>query len=126
MTPKKIWLGLAISVAFGLVAGEILSLGNVSLSPVIQSVALGFVATALGAFVARRGFLLPALGLWLLGWLGSIYMLYLIAAPTGQASVPAILQYNLLSILFSAVAVSAGALFGQFLARRAEHAVAAT
>ena len=126
MNTKKILLGLATTVAFGLVAGQLLSLGNVALSPVIQSVGFGFVGTALGAFVARRGFLLPALGLWLLGWLGSIYMLYLIAEPTGQASIPAIVQYNLLGGFLSALAVSAGALFGQYLARRSEHAVAAT
>jgi hypothetical protein len=125
MNMKRILLGLAAAAVFGLVAGELISLANVTVNPVLQSIVLGFLATAIGAFIARRGFVLPALGLWLVEWLLVAYLLYFIAAPTGQASFLAIAQINLLSIVLSALAVAIGALVGQALAKRAQHSAPA-
>src|SRR6185312_4887981 len=85
MDTKRILLGLAAAAAFGLVAGELISLANFTSNPVLQSVALGFLATTIGALIARRGFVFPALGLWFVGWLLVGCLLYFIAAPTGQA-----------------------------------------
>ena len=119
MDTKRILLGLAAAAAFGLVAGELISLANFTFNPLLQSVVLGFLATTIGAFIARRGFVLPALGLWFVCWLLVVYLLYFIAAPTGQASFLAIVQINLLGIVLSALAVAIGALVGQALARRA-------
>ena len=118
MDTKRILLGLAAAAAFGLVAGELISLANFTFNPLLQSVVLGFLATTIGAFMARRGFVLPALGLWFVCWLLVVYLLYFIAAPTDQASFLAIAQTNLLSIVLSALAVAIGALVGQALAKR--------
>ena len=118
MDTKRIFLGLAAAAAFGLVAGELMSLANFTSNPVLQSVVLGFLATTIGALIARRGFVFPALGLWFVGWLLVVCLLYFIAAPTGQASFLAIAHVNLLSIVLSALAVTIGALVGQALAKR--------
>ena len=107
-------------------AGELIALANLAVGPVTQSAALGFLGVALGALVARRGFVLPAIGLWLLGWSANIYFLYRIAEPVGQASVLGILQYNPFAISLSLLAVVAGALFGQALAQRLQRVVSAT
>ena len=125
MDTKRILLGLAAAAAFGLVAGELISLANFTFNPLLQSVVLGLLATTIGAFIARRGFVLPALGLWFVCWLLVVYLLYFIAAPTGQASFLAIAQINLLSIVLSALAVAIGALVGQALAKRAQHSAPA-
>lgn len=125
MNTKRILLGLAASAVFGLVVGELISLANFTVHPVLQSVVPGFLATAIGAFVARRGFVLPALGLWFVEWLLVVYLVYFISAPTGQASLLAIAQTNLLSIVLSALAVAIGALLGQSLARRAQRSAPA-
>ena len=125
MNTKRILLGLAAAAVFGLVAGELISLANFTVNPALQSAVLGFLATAIGAFIARRGFVLPALGLWLVEWLLVVYLLYFIAAPTGQASFLAIAQVNLRSILLSALAVAIGALVGQALAKSARRSAPA-
>ncbi|MGN6656881.1 MAG: hypothetical protein ACTHJ9_16255 [Rhodanobacter sp.] len=121
MNMKRILLGLAATVAFGLVAGELISLAGFVVNPVLKSIALSFLATTIGAYIARRRFVLPALSLWLVVWLLVVYIVYSIAEPTGQASFLAITQINLLSIVLSAIAVAIGALVGQALARRAQH-----
>ncbi len=118
MNTKRILLGLAAAVLFGLAAGELISLANLPASPVLQSVAVSFFGAVVGAWVARTGFLFPALGLWLVEWLAGLYVVYWIAEPTGQASIMAITQLNLASILLSALAVALGVLVGQVLATR--------
>lgn len=118
MDTKRILLGLAGTAVFTLAVGQLLSLTNFTFNPVLQSVVLGFLATTIGALIARRGFVFPALGLWLVGWLLVVGLLYFIAAPTGKASFLAIAQVNLLSIVLSALAVAVGALVGQSLAKR--------
>jgi hypothetical protein len=125
MDTKRILLGLAVAAVSGLVAGELISLANFTFNPLLKSVVLGFLATTIGAFIARRGFILPALGLWFVGWLLVVYLLYFIAAPTGQASFLVIAQINLLSIVLSALGVAIGALLGQSLARRAQRSAPA-
>ncbi len=118
MNTKRILLGLAAAAVVGLVAGELIALSSFAGDRVVQSVAVSFLGAAVGAFIARRDFVLPALGLWLFEWLVVVYVLYGIAVPTGQASVMAIAQYNLLNILLSALAVVLGALIGQGLGTR--------
>lgn len=125
MDTKRILLGLAAAAVFGLIAGELISLANFNLSPVMRSVVLSFLAATIGAFIARRGFVLPALGLWFVGWLLVVCLVYFIAAPTGQASLLAIVQINLLSMVFSALAATVGALAGQAIAARTRHSAQA-
>jgi|SRR6185312_2968087 len=126
MNSKRTWIGLGITATFWLVAGELIALANLAVGPVTQSAALGFLGVALGAFVARRGFVLPVIGLCLLGWSANIYFLYRIAEPVGQASILGILQYNVFAISLSLLAVVAGALFGRALAQRSQRVVSAT
>lgn len=123
MNTQRILLGLAAAVVSELVAGQLLSLTNLSAGPVVQTVALTFLGAAVGAFVARRGFVLPALGLWLVEWLVVVYLLYRVAQPSGQASIRAIVQLNLLSIVLCALAVVGGVWLGQAVARRSQDAV---
>ena len=125
MNTKRILLGLAAAAVFGLVAEELISLASFTFNPLLRSVVLGFLATTIGAFIARRGFVLPALGLWFVDWLLVVYLLYFIAVPTGQASFLATAQINLLSIVLSALAVAIGALVGQALAKRAQRSAPA-
>ena len=126
MNTRRIVLGIAVAVVFGLVTGALMSLANLSVGPVVQSVAVGFLGTAVGAFIARRSFVFPALGLWFVEWLVVAHFVYRVAEPTGQASVLAMAQLNLPSILLSALAVVLGALLGQALARRLQRVVPAT
>ncbi|HEU4670863.1 MAG TPA: hypothetical protein VFR91_09140 [Dyella sp.] len=122
MKMKRIALGLAASVTFGLIAGWLLSLAHITIDSLLQIVLVGFVAATIGAFIARRGFVLPALGLWLVQWLVVVYVLYWIAEPTGQASALAIVQRNMPGFFLSAAAVASGALLGQVFAGRAQRA----
>ncbi len=125
MNAKRILLGLAATAVFGLVAGELISLSNLTVGPVVRTVVLAFLATAVGALVARRGFVFPALGLWFVEWLVVIYFLYRIAEPTAQASILAIARLNLPNIMLSALAVVLGALLGQVLAERTQRSARA-
>ena len=125
MDTKRILSGLAAAAVFGLVAGELISLANFTFNPLLQSIVLGFLATTIGSFIARRGFVFPALGLWFVGWLLVVCLLYFIAAPAGQASFLAIAQINLLGIVLSAPAVVIGVFVGQALAKRAQRSAPA-
>jgi len=49
MNTKRILLGLAAAVLFGLAAGELISLANLPASPVLQSVAVSFFGAVVGA-----------------------------------------------------------------------------
>ncbi len=122
MRMNRIVLGLAAMAVFGLVAGELVSRANIAIDPALRSLVVGLVAAAIGAFIARRGFVLPALGLCLAEWLLVIYALYRIAEPVAQASVLAIAQLNLPIFLRSAAVVALGALLGQAFARRSQRA----
>jgi hypothetical protein len=117
MTSKRIWLGLFVTVVFTMLVGESVSLIDLAIHPLVQAVVLGFIGTALGAYVARRRFILPALGLWFVTSIAALYNTYRIAEPVGQASISGILQFNAPNIVLSIVAVAAGAVSGQYLAR---------
>lgn len=125
MDGKRTLLGLAAAATFALVSAELLSLAHVSVHPLIQTIVLGFVSTAIGAYIARRDFMVPARCLWLAEWMVSVHLIYVIAAPTGQASVRSIVRLNLWGMALSAVAVVPGALLGQALARRKRYAARA-
>ena len=127
MTHKRIWLGLAIMVFVQIGAGALLSAIGVELpgQGTGNSVLVAFAGAFAGGVFARRQFLLPALAVWLVIWAAITYILYSIAAPTGQGSVLSILQYNLVAIALSAVATAIGAILGQMLAAsRSQHAAA--
>ena len=68
MKSKRMWAGLAAAAIAGFSVSELVALADLSISPAMEAVATGFTGAAIGAFVARRGFVVPALGLWLLSW----------------------------------------------------------
>ena len=118
MKSKRMWAGLAAAAIAGFSVSELVALADLSISPAMEAVATGFTGAAIGAFVARRGFVVPALGLWLLSWAVCVCILYWIAEPTGQGSIPGILEYNRLVIFLSALAVLAGVFSGRAVAQR--------
>ena len=126
MDMKRIAIGLVVMYLVWIVGSQVLSLLNVDLSQTFQPALMWLVSAGFGGFMARRNFLLPALSLFLLYWGYVIYVLYLIAAPTGQASVLGILHYNWISFIASALGVVIGVLLGQRLSGEWPKAAAAT
>ena len=118
MTKTKILLGLGVMAIIQIGANELMSALAASqvLHATAQSIVIAFTGALAGGWVARRGFLLPALMLLVVIWAAMTYILYSIAAPTGQASVLSILQYNWVAIVVSGVATGLGAVVGQKLA----------
>ncbi len=123
---KKIAIGMVIAVLFWIIGGEIIGLMKLPISPVAQSYAVSLIGSGLGSYVAKRNFLIPAFAVWALCWALAIYMLYLIAAPTGQASVAGIIRYNVSALALSAFATLIGVFGGQVLAQRNQGIAAAT
>lgn len=126
MSTKRIFPGLAAAAAVDLAAAALVSMTSLAAGSVVQAVAIGFLGAAVGGYIARRRFVLPALALSLLEWLAALYLVYRIAEPTGQASVVSIVQLNLPAVLLSSVAVVLGVWFGQSLATRSRGALSAT
>ena len=125
MNKSKIVLGILVVVLFWTIGNELINLLDLPIPPIAQSFVVSLFGTGLGAFVAQRNFLIPAFAVWILCWGIAIYILYLIAVPTGQASVIGILQYNAPTIALSALATLIGALVGQLLAQRSQRSAAA-
>lgn len=101
-----------------LVAGLLLpDFGHSAAWSVGQSMLVFFLGALAGAWIARGGFVLPALLVWALFWGVIAWLLHRIGAPAGGPAVGEILQYNLWAIAGSGLATLAGALAGQVLAR---------
>ena len=126
MNKKKIALGVVVVVLFWAIGNELINVFELPISPTTQSVVVSLFGTGLGAFVAKRNFLLPALTVWLLCWSFALYILYQISVPTGHASVLELLQYNWISISLSALATLIGVFIGQSVARPSQEVRAAT
>lgn len=120
MLNKKLWLGLATLVAVQIVMSNLAdSIGADDLSYItLRSVLIAFIAAFAGGTVARRGFVLPALGVWLAIWAATTYVLYQIAEPFGQDPFASILQHNWVAFLLSGAATTVGAFLGQVLVVR--------
>ena len=81
--------------------------------------ALGWlVAAFLGGLFARSHFIPVAVGVWAVVWGVILFTLYRIAEPTGQASVPALLQFNAAALALSLGASILGSALGQLASRR--------
>jgi hypothetical protein len=124
MNVARVLSGVAVMALVGLIAREAFAyLGLAALigpatSNIAESAAVSLLAAICGGYVARERFVVPALSICLLSWCAAIYLLYLIAAPTGQAHLGAILGHNWVAILASLLAAAAGAVAGQAFARR--------
>ena len=127
MSHKKLWLGLAAMIVVQIILSNLFiavsadQLGFATLQQVLAALLAAFA----GGTVARKGFVLPALGVWLIVWVAITYILYRIAEPTIQDTLASIFQHNWVAFLLSGVATGIGALLGQaFVAGRASHAAA--
>ena len=126
MNVKRIALGIATTVLLWAIASNIIPLFNLPMPAAAQSFLMTLLSVGLGAFVARRNFLIPAFALLAFYWAYIIYVLYLIAAPTGQASVLGILLTNTSALTLQAFATTIGVIAGQLLGQRTEVKAAAT
>ena len=126
MNTKLIALGVVAVVATWLIGHQIFGLLNLPLSPTAIAVLSAAIGGGLGAYIAKRNFMLPALVALALCWSAAVFVLYQIAAPVGQASVRELLIFNAISISLSVVALVAGVLAGSALANRQLHTKAAT
>ncbi|MGY0635264.1 hypothetical protein [Luteimonas sp. A478] len=121
MNSRRIFAGIVVMLAAAWAlsfARELLNLEHLLADPVSGGLTL-FISALLGGFVARSGFWVPALLLWLVIWASTIYFLHRIGAPTSAApSVTDILSFNAVALATSLIGVSAGTLLGQHLSRR--------
>jgi hypothetical protein len=123
---KKIAVGMVTVALFWLIGNELIGLLELPIPPGPQSFVISLTGSGIGAYIAKRNFIIPAFAVWFLCWCFAIYMLYLIAEPTGQASISSIIEYNILALAISAIASFIGALGGQVLAQRNQGMAAAT
>jgi len=128
MSRKNLWLGfaslIAVNVALNNLATAIVPQTITAIT--VQPIVISFLASFAGGFIARERFIFIALGVWAVLWAAIGYMLYLIAAPTGHATVSSIAQHNWVAFLFSGLATVAGAYIGQAQAIRRTRNTAAT
>ena len=101
-------------------AGSSIGVATLVQSSALQSAIISFIAVAVGAFVARCRFLLPAIFLWLATWLVVIYTLTAISA--GQSSYWEIARFNWLAISASLLSTIIGAKLGEFLGAKSGRA----
>jgi hypothetical protein len=73
-----------------------------------------FFAAGLGAIVARKSFVIPALALAVVIWALTIDILFRIAAPTGPVTRLEIASENWLGFFLLVVAAISGAMFGRW------------
>ena len=128
MSHKRLWLGFASLIVTHIALSNIATaIGAQSITAItIQSIVVFFFAAIAGGFVARQRFVLVALAAWLVLWAAIGYMLYLIAAPTGHASISSIVQHNWVAVLLSGVATILGVHLGQAWANSRVRQAAAT
>ena len=128
MSHKRIWLGLASLILAHIILSMITQaiLPESTASITAQSIVVQFLAAIVGGFVARERFILVAMGVWAALWAAVLYTLYLIAVPTGQASILSIIQHNVVTLLLSGAATVVGVHLGQALATLREKHAAAT
>ena len=113
--------GVLAMVAVVLAADLLLpDLGDSAAWSVAQSVLVLFLAAAAGAWRARGRFVVPALLVWAVAWLGMSWLLYRIGANAPPFG--AILAYNAWAIVLS----GAAAAFGAWAAPQVAQAPAAT
>jgi hypothetical protein len=121
VTVTRTWFGVVVLIlayfAVGTALGSVHAVGSLGMPA--QAGLLWLICASMASWVVRRGFWVPAAAVWLATWVLVIALLYFIAAPTGQASVVGILQFNALTLTCSAVTAMLGASVGSWRARAA-------
>jgi hypothetical protein len=128
MFRKKLWLGLATLILVQIVLSNIAdAIGADELRYItVRAVSITFIAAVAGGVIAHKAFVLPALGVWLVMWVATTYILYQIAEPFGQDPFASIIQHNWVAFLLSGAASAIGAFLGQAIAVSRARRVAAT
>ncbi len=128
MSRKRLLFGLAVMLLVQLVVSNFSTSIFAAAIPdmAMQSALTFFLAAFAGGVVARCGFVLPALGVWLVLWVAIVFTLYQIAAPLVQAPWPSIFQHNWVAFVLSGVATGVAAYLGQRLSGTGKDRVAAT
>jgi hypothetical protein len=124
MSRKRTTLAILAMLLVQWSADALVTLTDYAHGITLEAAVCSFVAALAGGFVARRGFLVPAIMVWTVIWAASIYVLYSIASGAGSASVLEILKYNAVTLPVSAASVLAGVLLGQKLGSRPRVAAA--
>ena len=115
----RIFLGAIVMLAIVLVLGIVLDLHVTASSsatrthPQPGSAFLGLFAAAWGGFIARKGFVPVALGMYVAFWSMALYHLHKFSPGSTYAT---LLFINIAAIALSFAGVIGGALLGQFLA----------
>ena len=101
---KRIIFGLLAAIAIQTTLGYFFSLSL--LSTTIQSALACFIGAAMGTYVARRNFILPAILLWSLTWFLMFYILHRISG--NETNIFGLVQYNWIAMLVSLLAALLG------------------
>jgi hypothetical protein len=91
----------------------------------VKSAISYFFAAGLGAIVARRTFVVPALALAVVGWVVTINILHQIALVAGPSSYMKIATDNWLGLILLVIAATAGAIAGRWFYKHEVENVAA-
>ena len=127
MSSKRLLLGVAALIITQILLNNLASslLAQSMEQIALRSVVVALLSALVGGFVARKGIILPAIGVWLTLWAVTVYFLYAIAAPVDPNPLPMIARHNWVAFLGSGVTTLIGAMLGQALAtQRATHVTA--
>ena len=125
---KRVWLGILTTIAFGALF-DLLVPSNSWLGNVLDSSGLGIlIMMAVGAFVARRNFLIPALAMTVTFWSITVYVAFQIASTVESTSWFQVAFNNVAGLATYLIAASIGAVVGMRLAsiRQASHSTIRT
>ncbi len=113
MSISKVLLSVGAMFAVNMAIGKLLAAMGVE--GLVQYMTAFFFAAFAGGLIARKHFMLVAIGYWAVVWCVVIYILYSIALPAGPVSLRDIVGFNVLPIAFTYGAVFVGAGLGQML-----------
>lgn len=112
---KRIGLGLATVIAIWVVS-ELLAPAGGGPSSFLASSGLGnFLVFAIGGYVARSGFLVPALLLNTVAWSVVVFAAWRLAAAVQGMGFMEVVSNNLVGLLLYTIAAAAGAAVGMWL-----------
>lgn len=112
---RRLLAGLATVIALALLS-ELVLPTDTSLGNFLASTGLGlFLMFVAGGYVARSGFILPALLYAAIAWTGSVYIAWRIAAAVEGLAFTDVAIANLPNLLLYTLAAIAGAAVGMWL-----------
>ena len=101
---KRVLFGLVAAIASQVIFGYLLSF--LLISTAVHSGLICFIGAAIGTYVARRNFIIPAILLWSFNWLLIIYILS--AMSDFEKDTVTLIQFNFIAMLVSLIAAIVG------------------